>query len=137
LGELAISGATACVAFSLPFHLKALTNARGHWAVRAKPIAEHRKAVALYWATLSLESRAAVAAWMANGGIRVVLTRVAPRELDDDNLRSSFKGIRDEVAKRIGVDDRSKLLKWEYDWVKPAEPRTYAAIVTLYPRVEQ
>lgn len=37
----------------------------------------------------------------------VLLTRVAPSAgVDDDNLSGSLKGVRDEVAKWIGVDDR-------------------------------
>lgn len=39
----------------------------------------------------------------------VSLTRIAPtrypRRLDDDNLRSSLKGVRDAIATELGVDD--------------------------------
>jgi hypothetical protein len=45
----------------------------------------------------------------------VKFTRIAPRKLDDDNLRSAFKGIRDEVARLLGVDDGGDQVKWEYE----------------------
>lgn len=45
----------------------------------------------------------------------VLLTRVSPGNgLDDDNLRGSLKGIRDELAAWLGVDDRSPLVTWAY-----------------------
>lgn len=44
----------------------------------------------------------------------VTLTRVSPRPLDDDNLQFSFKAIRDEVAKQLGVDDRDARVVWRY-----------------------
>jgi hypothetical protein len=46
--------------------------------------------------------------------LTVRLTRIAPRELDDDNLRASTKAVRDSVAKWLGVDDRSPLVWWLY-----------------------
>jgi hypothetical protein len=40
----------------------------------------------------------------------VLLTRVGPTNgLDDDNLASALKAVRDEVAKWLGVDDRDRL----------------------------
>ena len=44
----------------------------------------------------------------------IVLTRVAPRALDGDNLQSGFKAVRDGVADWLGVDDGSRLVEWEY-----------------------
>ena len=35
----------------------------------------------------------------------VLMTRVAPRDLDDDNLATAFKSIRDGLAAAWGVDD--------------------------------
>lgn len=40
----------------------------------------------------------------------VVLTRIAPSNgLDDDNLAGALKGVRDAVAKFLGVDDRDRM----------------------------
>jgi hypothetical protein len=44
----------------------------------------------------------------------VTLTRIGPNLLDDDNLAGSFKHIRDEVARLIGIDDGSPQIKFEY-----------------------
>lgn len=44
----------------------------------------------------------------------VVLTRIAPRKLDDDNLASAFKYIRDQIAEMVGVDDGSPVYTWVY-----------------------
>lgn len=46
----------------------------------------------------------------------VSLTRLSPSNgLDDDNLPGSMKGVRDQIAAWLGVDDRSKLVTWRYD----------------------
>jgi hypothetical protein len=44
------------------------------------------------------------------------LTRVAPSNgLDDDNLAGSLKGVRDQVAQWLGVDDkRSDVVRYVY-----------------------
>lgn len=52
--------------------------------------------------------------------LNITLTRLASRKLDDDNLRSAFKSIRDEIASRIfpgkapGRADDSIELIWHY-----------------------
>ena len=46
----------------------------------------------------------------------VLLVRVGPSNgLDDDNLRGAGKGVRDQIAAWLGVDDRSPLVAWKYD----------------------
>lgn len=59
---------------------------------------------------------------------KIVLSRLSPRLLDDDNLTSAFKHIRDQIAdcifdsqtdgeivtKRRGQNDGDKRLSWEY-----------------------
>lgn len=50
----------------------------------------------------------------------VTLTRVAPRKLDDDNLRTAFKHVRDTIAAfifddwRMGRKDNDPRIKWLY-----------------------
>ena len=42
----------------------------------------------------------------------VVLTRIAPRPLDSDNLESACKAVRDGIAEGLGIDDRSPLVRY-------------------------
>ena len=44
----------------------------------------------------------------------VTITRYGPRQLDDDNLAASCKYVRDEIARKVGVDDGSTLYLWQY-----------------------
>jgi hypothetical protein len=44
----------------------------------------------------------------------VVITRIGPASLDDDNLAGACKSIRDGIADRLGVNDRSPAVKWQY-----------------------
>jgi hypothetical protein len=44
--------------------------------------------------------------------LTVTMTRVSPRELDDDNLCGAFKKVRDSIAEWLGVDDRDKRITW-------------------------
>jgi hypothetical protein len=45
----------------------------------------------------------------------VLLRRVAPGELDDDNLQGALKHVRDGVADVLGIDDRDPRVLWKYD----------------------
>lgn len=63
------------------------------------------------------------------GPLVVRLTRISPGRLDDDNLRAAIKGIRDQIAREMGVDDRDPLVRWDYD--SPGQergPRGYSAV---------
>jgi hypothetical protein len=96
---------TLPLSFVVPIHTESMSNARLHWSVKAKKVKAQRQATA-YRTPPALR---------ALGPLLVVtLTRVSPRELDDDNLRGALKSIRDQVASAMGVDDRSKLVRWEY-----------------------
>lgn len=74
-------------------------NAREHFAVRSKRVRKEREA----------------AAWILRSATKpqipctVILTRLAPSAgVDDDNLVGALKGVRDEVAKWLGIDDRHR-----------------------------
>jgi hypothetical protein len=84
---------------SVPLRTVPGLNAREHFAVRAKRVRKEREAVA----------------WVLRGAARpaipcsVTLTRVAPSAgVDDDNLVGALKGVRDEIAAWLGVDDRQR-----------------------------
>lgn len=63
--------------------------------------------------------------------VDVTLTRIAPRELDDDNLAYAFKAVRDGVADALGLkNDRDPRVSWSY-----SQERGKAAVrITLEPR---
>lgn len=61
----------------------------------------------------------------------VKLTRIGPRRLDNgDNLPSAFKGIRDEISRRLGVDDGGDQVQFEYAQM-PIGSRDYAVKVEI------
>jgi hypothetical protein len=81
-------------------------NVREHWQQRSRRVKKEREAVA----------------WMLKGQpkptppLTVLLTRVAPSAgVDDDNLSGSLKGVRDQVAEWLGVDDRHcQVVRYRY-----------------------
>ena len=83
-------------AFEIPLRLSNGLNAREHHFVRAKRVRAERIAVA----------------WMLKGKppaapLIVTMTRIAPSAgLDSDNLISSCKALRDQIAQWLGVDDK-------------------------------
>lgn len=83
------------------------TNSREHWRVRDRRVRAERSLVA--W---SLRNEIGPALPCV-----VTLTRCAPSNgLDDDNLASALKSVRDEVAKWLGVDDRHRdIVRYEYE----------------------
>lgn len=87
---------------TLPIKTVSLTNQREHWRVRHRRVQYQREAVGL----------------MMPHGVPVpsvvTLTRVSPGILDDDNLQASLKSVRDEIAKRSGIDDRDPRVQWRY-----------------------
>ena len=85
-----------------------VANMRLHWAAKARLTKTQRQ-----------KTRMALAAVAQSFGVEilpvtVVLTRVAPRRLDGDNLQSGFKAVRDGVADWLGVDDGNGLIDWQY-----------------------
>lgn len=48
----------------------------------------------------------------------VTLTRLGKRKLDDDNLAVSAKGVRDQIAHLLGIDDGDERIKWNYAQAK-------------------
>lgn len=46
--------------------------------------------------------------------VTVLLRRIGPRMLDDDNLVASLKSDRDGIADALGMKDNDKRLVWKY-----------------------
>jgi hypothetical protein len=90
----------------LPIRTQSETNMREHWTKRHRRRAGQRTPTALAMAVIGREYELPVV---------VRLTRIAPRQLDDDNLRGALKAVRDGVADAFGVDDGDKRFAWQYD----------------------
>jgi hypothetical protein len=99
----------------IPMRLPSAANLREHWAVKAKRVKAQRVAVRMY---LGGTPRPAFP-------VVVTLTRIAPRALDDDNLRSAWKGPRDQVATFLGVPDNHPGIRWDYAQERRG-PKVYA-----------
>ena len=82
-------------------------NAREHWRKRARRVKGERAMVAL--SLLAVERPALPCT--------VLLTRQGPSNgLDDDNLSGALKGVRDEIASWLGVDDRLRdVVRYRYE----------------------
>jgi len=81
----------------VPIRTVSALNAREHWRARSDRVKKEREAVS--W-MLKNQTRPAIPC-------TVRLTRHAPSNgLDSDNLAGSLKGVRDEIAKWLGVDDK-------------------------------
>ena len=61
----------------------------------------------------------------------VLLTRIAPRMLDSDNLEGAFKAVRDGIAEALGIDDRSPLVRYVVSQEQGA-PREHLVRAELY-----
>lgn len=88
----------------IDLHTQSEANSRDPWWKKAERVAIQRRTT---MASLGLYERPALP-------VRVTLRRWSVSELDDDNLRSAFKGVRDAIAEWLGVDDRDRNVMWLY-----------------------
>lgn len=114
--------AAMMVCVRLPLQIISEANSRDHWRKSSARKKEHR---AIARAVLQQHARP-----MHEGAVKILLTRIGPRTLDDDNLASGFKACRDGVADWLGIDDGSPRLAWSYTQAKGAV-KEYAAIVAV------
>jgi hypothetical protein len=108
------------ICINVPVHVVSVMNKREHWSVKAKRAKLHRSAA--HWALTSRQRPALPCV--------VTLTRIAPRELDGDNLQGGLKACRDGVADWLGLDDRDPRVTWQYGQRK-GKPREYAVEVEI------
>ena len=81
----------------VPIKTTGSLNSRELWQARSSRVKKERKTVA--WALVG-QARPPIPC-------SVRLTRVAPSAgVDDDNLSGALKGVRDQVAEWLGIDDR-------------------------------
>lgn len=99
-------------------------NTREHWAPKARRKKQHRalaKAV-----TLSMLGGRDI----AGQTVAVSLLRIGQKKLDDDNLQSSFKAIRDGICDAVGIDDGDERIQFFYDQEATGK-REYSVVVSV------
>ncbi|MFK3647926.1 hypothetical protein ACI2IY_05740 [Lysobacter enzymogenes] len=101
----------------LPLRIVSEANKREHWRYR------QRRSKACRSAAVAVPNGIALPC-------AVHLTRIAPRKLDDDNLQSGFKALRDGIADRLGIKDNDPRVTWSYDQER-GKPHEYAARITI------
>ena len=101
-----------------------VANMRLHWAAKAKLTRDQRTRTRLSLAAVAQSFGVEVLP------VTVVLTRIAPRRLDGDNLQSGFKAVRDGVADWLGVDDGNGLVDWQYAQ-RSGRPGEYAVEIEV------
>ena len=98
--------------------LPSTANLRGSWRKHASRTQTHRRLGRVMLAPKFALHSVALRAALAGDGITVRITRVAPRPLDDDNLASACKALRDGIADALRVfgvrDDRDARVRWQY-----------------------
>lgn len=109
---------------TLPIRTVSESNVRGHWAGKARRAKAQRVTIGLVLRARLMGRRVLPCT--------VVLTRLAPRRLDDDNLRGALKACRDGVADALGVDDRDPRVAWAYDQER-GQPKECAVRVCIVP----
>ena len=112
------------IATTIPVRTYSLTNQREHWSKKARRAKQERN-----WAKLTAGS---ARLQLLRLPLTITLTRVAPRALDDDNLRGALKSIRDGIADCLGVDDRDARVTWRYAQ-RRGSPREYAVDIEAVP----
>jgi hypothetical protein len=97
---------------TLPIQVKNGCNLREHPMARHRRVLKEHKIVAqALWARelLNKRHRPSFPPYV------VTMTRIAARKLDDDNMVAGFKGVRDAVAKWLGVNDGdTSKVRWVY-----------------------
>jgi hypothetical protein len=111
---------------SIPIRTVSEMNQREHWATR-------RKRKVIQQAHVAIAFSGSNATWWRRNHqppYAVTLTRIAPRRFDSDNLASSWKHVQDEVARQLGIDDGSDLVRWTYEQ-KKGLPKQYAVEIRI------
>lgn len=111
--------------------LPSLSNARHRARKRARAMKAQRS-WAEWHVRRALDAPSSVVP--RTGGVVVLLSRISPRPLDDDdNLRGALKAVRDGVADALGIDDRDARVTWEHAQRRGA-PKTHQVEIVIRAR---
>jgi len=111
------------IVFDAPIKVISEANSRDHWAVKSKRRRQQQQ-------TMTGMLMNALQGRKVQLPCVVKLTRVGPRLMDDDNWINGAKGIRDAIARKLGVDDGDPRIKFEYEQC-PIGERSYNVIVEI------
>ena len=102
--------------------LQSLGNQRLHWA--ALSAQKKKQRIAVRWALVGK-----VTPLLDGETAEVQLHRIGKRQLDDDNLGTAFKAVRDELASALGSDDGPNApIRWAYS---QEQGREYGVRITI------
>lgn len=90
-------------------------NMRCHWSARRRRFAEQKTMVAAMLNRIGAADRDELRQAAAGGKLGVRMVRLGGRTIDDDNLSSGFKAVRDQVAAYLLQDDGNKKVKYTPD----------------------
>lgn len=108
--------------FVIPIRTRSEANMREHWATKAKRVKAQRSAMMLMLRRQNVRA--------LEFPICVTLERIAPRQLDTDNLVGAVKAVRDSIAEFVGMNDADPRIQWFYAQRK-GKPREYAVEVRI------
>lgn len=98
-------------------------NTKEHWGIRASRVKTQRNSACylcrIKFGRINLPE---------NFKLRIYLSRLSLRKLDDDNLTSAFKAVRDGIADYLGIDDGDDRISWNYSQGKHKECSCHVAI---------
>lgn len=115
----AIDERPAALSRVLPIATKSEANLREHWARKAGRAKSQRTTAKL-----------AMGKVVFGGRLAVLVTRLAPRELDGDNLQRALKAVVDGLADALGLsNDRDPSVVWVYNQARGSP----AVRVDLFP----
>lgn len=98
--------------FTVPLRTKnPLNGTPEHWGAKSRRVNAEKTVIALAF------PRWAKGVMKAGKWERCIVhfIRFGPRRMDDDGCTASLKGVRDEVAKQLGIDDGDERIAWTYE----------------------
>lgn len=98
--------------FEVPTKTVSEMNRIEHWGAKRRR-AKSQRELAKLCCDVALPSPVARSIRFSTHEIK--LLRVGGKRMDDDNLASAMKHVRDGIADSVQVDDGSNRIKWRYD----------------------
>lgn len=127
------------VSFELPLRLDSVANggqgASMGWRFWKAKETKNLRSIGRATATAAIQKQTRMHATrllLAHKRLVVLITRIAPRELDRaDNLPRSCKAVIDSMADALGINDRDARVEFLVDQTKRS-PKEYAVKVEIY-----